>query len=44
MVFCPVCNKEYNENQIKIEKKQRGIRNFQYVSCCPKCGTVLSDI
>jgi uncharacterized Zn finger protein (UPF0148 family) len=44
MVFCPVCKKEYNKNQIKIEKRQKGVRTFQYVNRCPKCGTILSDI
>lgn len=42
--FCPFCKKQYNKNQIKIEKRQRGVRNFQYVNRCPKCGTILTDI
>jgi len=42
MVICVFCKKEYDENQVIIEKRQTGLKEIHYVYSCPNCGQELS--
>ena len=43
MVICPYCNKEYDKDEIIVEKIRKGLMTNDYrVFSCPKCKKILS--
>jgi len=42
MAICTFCKKEYDENQVIIEKRQTGLKEIHYMYSCPNCGQELS--
>jgi len=43
MVICPFCEKEYEKDQIIIEKLHTGLKESHYVYSCPSCENELFD-